>query len=507
MEQFATNLAAWVWERGAGHVRRTMLSVFMILFITSYGLVIFVAYGLWFGFVPSAVMTGLTILVNAGVIASLWTVPGFEALERWSMGDRRDPQRAFDGTFEVRRAYERASTRVAPVVYVPTLIPAGILLFDLTPVGIAGWVALNIVAPLIMASVGATGLDFLLRPPRLEMAVALGASAQLSSTVSLRRRVLRIGLPLGLAAAILAGAITAPFDDPSQMLAATVGAALLAVVGLGLTFLDTLAVRPLLEPVEDLTAAVQRIESGDYDTPVPLMSDDALGALVVSVNSMQRGLAERERLQSAFGSYVDPALASRLLEQGDETFRGERRDVTVMFVDVRDFTPFAEANSAEDAVTRLNGLFQIVVPITLENGGHVNKYLGDGAMVVFGTPEPVEDHADRSVAAAIAMQQAVRDRFGEELRVGIGINTGPVIAGTIGGGGKLEFTLIGDTVNVAARVEQFTKQTGDAILVTEATAAALNGERPAMVDRGRHQLKGKSADVHLLAIDAFGPNS
>ena len=115
---------------------------------------------------------------------------------------------------------------------------------------------------------------------------------------------------------------------------------------------------------------------------------------------MQAGLAERQRLQAAFGTYVDPALAARLLEQGDDVFTGERREVTVMFVDIRDFTPFAEANTAEDTVSRLNALFEIVVPAVVDAGGHVNKFLGDGALAVFGAPNDLAAHADAAVSAA-----------------------------------------------------------------------------------------------------------
>ena len=109
---------------------------------------------------------------------------------------------------------------------------------------------------------------------------------------------------------------------------------------------------------------------------------------------MQAGLAERQRLQAAFGTYVDPVLATKLLEQGDDVFTGERREVTVMFVDIRDFTPFAETNPAEDTVARLNALFEIVVPAVVDAGGHVNKFLGDGALAVFGAPNDIADHAD-----------------------------------------------------------------------------------------------------------------
>jgi adenylate cyclase len=175
--------------------------------------------------------------------------------------------------------------------------------------------------------------------------------------------------------------------------------------------------------------------------------------------------------------------------------------VTVMFVDIRDFTPFAEANSAEDTVARLNALFEIVVPSVVDAGGHVNKFLGDGALAVFGAPNDLAEHADAAVSAAVLIHRLVAEQFGDALRIGIGINTGLVIAGTIGGGGKLEFTLIGDAVNVAARVEQLTKATGDAILLTHQCVDALASRPPGLADRGSHPLKGKAAAVQVFGLD------
>src|ERR1700751_4768302 len=116
---------------------------------------------------------------------------------------------------------------------------------------------------------------------------------------------------------------------------------------------------------------------------------------------MQAGLAERHRLQGAFGTYVDTVLAARLLEQGDDVFTGERLELTVMFVEIRDFPPFAEANTAENTFPLLNALFEIVVPAVVDAGGHVNKFLGDGAMAVFGAPNDLADHADAAGGAAV----------------------------------------------------------------------------------------------------------
>ena len=132
---------------------------------------------------------------------------------------------------------------------------------------------------------------------------------------------------------------------------------------------------------------------------------------------------------------------------------------------------------------------------------HVNKFLGDGALAVFGAPNDLAEHADAAVSAAVLTHRLVAEQFGGALRIGIGISTGVVIAGTIGGGGKLEFTLIGDTVNVAARVEQLTKTTGDAILLTQQCVEASASRPPGLTDRGSHALKGKSAAVQLFGLD------
>jgi class 3 adenylate cyclase len=304
-------------------------------------------------------------------------------------------------------------------------------------------------------------------------------------------------LSFATGSAMLAIVFTRTSEVP--LLSVVIGSALM--LGFGVPIAVGAMFSPSLRPIRDLAAGTERVAAGDYSQRLPVVQDDDLGALAASFNRMQAGLAERQRLQAAFGTYVDPGLAARLLEQGDDVFTGERRQVTVMFVDIRDFTPFAEVNSAEDTVARLNALFEIVVPAVVDARGHVNKFLGDGALAVFGAPNDLAGHAGAAVGAAVLIHRLVAERFGGELRIGVGINTGLVIAGTIGGGSKLEFTLIGDTVNVAARVEQFTKTTGDAILLTRETVDALDSRPPGLIDRGGHALKGKSAAVQLFALD------
>ncbi|OBA59486.1 cyclase [Mycobacterium sp. 1100029.7] len=296
--------------------------------------------------------------------------------------------------------------------------------------------------------------------------------------------------------AMVATAFAPATDAPIMSVA--IGFAFAVVFGVPITV--GLGLSQSMQPIRDLAEGAERVAAGDFRQRLPVVQDDDLGVLAASFNRMQAGLAERQRLQAAFGSYVDPALAARLLQQGDDVFTGERRQVTVMFVDIRDFTAFAEANTAEDTVARLNVLFDIVVPAVVEAGGHVNKFLGDGALAVFGAPNELVAHADAAVSVAVAIRRHVEERFEGALRIGVGINTGVVIAGTIGGGGKLEFTLIGDVVNVAARVEQLTKATGDAILVTGSCVDALTHRPPGLLDRGSHVVKGKSVAVQVYTV-------
>ena len=264
--------------------------------------------------------------------------------------------------------------------------------------------------------------------------------------------------------------------------------------------LTLLVSRSVLRPVRDLLEATERVKRGDLSVRVPVTSGDELGTLALGFNQMMSGLSEREALHEAFGSYVDPQVAARVLEEGAR-LPGQELEVTVLFVDVRDFTSFAERAGAHEIVAYVNEFLELVVPTLTRHGGHANKFVGDGVLGVFGAPVELPDHADRALAAASELAAAAEERFGERLRIGVGINSGEVIAGTIGGGGKLEFTVIGDPVNVAARVEQMTRETGDTVLLTEATRSLLSGQ-PELESRGAIPLKGRAEPVPVFALVA-----
>jgi adenylate cyclase len=266
--------------------------------------------------------------------------------------------------------------------------------------------------------------------------------------------------------------------------------------------LTVLVTRSVLQPVDRLLEATDTVKKGDLDARVAVTSGDELGRLTGSFNEMMEGLSEREALHEAFGAYVDPDVAERVLEEG-ELIEGQEREVTVMILDVCDFTEFAERSSARETVAFLNDLFGTAVPCVTEHGGHANKFLGDGLLAVFGAPERLSDHADRAVAAAREMAEKLGERLGDEVRFGIGVNSGPVVVGSVGGGGRLEFAVIGDPVNVAARVEHLTRETGDVILITEATRCLLVRDRTIARElqaRGEFALKGVSEPVPIYAI-------
>jgi class 3 adenylate cyclase len=415
----------------------------------------------------------------------------------WLEGDRSDPLAAWQTAQGAAMVYTRTSTRWASLVFLPAAV-ATFASVDLT-VRDAIAVAIGVVWLLaILIVIVVVGFDLLFLPIQEEAAQAAPIDATVPAEgTSLIAKIMGGVLLAAWGTTMLTLAVTSNVDASERFFVASLAVVPLAAY-IALIVWTTVAT-PILRPIRELQAATRRVSGGDFSRRVPPTTTDELGELVTSFNAMQRGLQERAALHAAFGTYVDPGLAERVLAQGDAAFAGEEVAVTVFFVDVRGFTTYAEAVAAEDAFALLNRLFAAVVPIVREHGGHPNRYLGDGLLAVFGAPVPVTDHADRALAAACEIQNVVRASFDGAIRIGIGLNSGSVIAGTIGGGGKLEYTVIGDVVNVAARVEQLTKETGDGILLTEATMTALAAP-PCLADRGVQDIRGKSHRVRLYAV-------
>jgi class 3 adenylate cyclase len=306
---------------------------------------------------------------------------------------------------------------------------------------------------------------------------------------------------------VITGVVVAGLATHGHRSLKELGIAWLIAVGVSFTLsleLAVLALRSLASSLADLRRATERVRGGDYSARVPVVATDETGALAQSFNTMVEGLDERERLREAFGAYVDPGVAERVLAEGVD-LAGEEVDATMLFLDVRGFTEFAERARPHEVVARLTSLWELVVPILLAHGGHANKFIGDGLLGVFGAPDRHADHADRAVAAALEIASLVRASYGDQLGVGIGVNTGRVVVGTVGGGGRVEFTVIGDAVNTASRVEAVTRETDDDVLITEATRARLTPGRFGCEERPPVQLRGKSEVVRLWCPQLSSP--
>jgi class 3 adenylate cyclase len=439
----------------------------------------------------SLALTGLAVWITL-----LRTYPLMKPIKRWIGGarDERSTARAWRSAVGLPLALIRRDLAVPIFV---AIIPACAWAVHILDVS---WYAFF---PLFAGSLVALGYSAILhyliievgmRPVLLDInecqpdpRVTLGAPS-----IPLRVR-LMAALPLiNLITGLVVAALTSGGGG-----GAALGVDVLVAVAVATTislYLTILFSKSIMSPIGDLQRATEAVGEGRYDVSVPVTTGDELGELAASFNQMVEGLAERERLREVFGTYLDKTVAEHILSEGAP--EGEELEVSVLVCDVRDFTSFAAGSSAKQVVGRLNELFEIVVPIVARHHGHVDKFLGDGLLAVFGAPEPYPDHADRAVLAACEMATKVNSRRDLGLKIGVGVNTGPVVAGSIGGGGRLNFSVIGGAVNVAARVEAATREVGRDVLITEGTRERLGPGFEAEAC-GQRELKGINEPVAL----------
>jgi adenylate cyclase len=392
------------------------------------------------------------------------------------------------------RSFRANSLTVGSIAALPVIVLLQVRL-DLP------WTAVPVLLAAILAPVAyATVLNYfvaevIMRPVVEDIADELPDDFRFEPNGLLIRKRLKILLPVFttwvgfVAVALMTG------TGGTRTLAMSVLAAF--VVGMAFSFeLTVLLSRSVTQPIAALRRGVASVRDGNYDARVPVVTSDELGELSHDFNLMAAGLEEREQMREAFGTYLDRDIVQLILS-GRFPQDGVEVTVSIMFVDVRGFTAFAEQSEPTEVVGELNRMFEVMVPIVAKHGGHVDKFLGDGLLAVFGTPEGWDDHADRAVAAGQEIVRSV-NRPDATLRVGVGINTGPVVAGSIGGAGRLNFSVIGDAVNVSARVEAATRDTGDDLLITQATREALRNPLE-LESRGTVALKGKAEPVEVLA--------
>jgi adenylate cyclase len=244
-------------------------------------------------------------------------------------------------------------------------------------------------------------------------------------------------------------------------------AALLVIAGLSLAVTLGGAMRiarRITRPVTELAEAAREIERGNYDVRVGARGDDEIGRLAAAFDGMARGLAERDRMRDVLGKVASSEVVTQLLESRIE-LGGAEVDATVLFTDMRNFTTIAESLDPQQSLQLLNRVLTEVSRVIEAHGGVVDKYLGDGAMGVFGAPIARPDDVQRAVLAALEMRARV-EALGPELvarglpgpQIGIGVNTARMVAGNIGSPSRLNYTVLGDGVNLASRLEGLTKR-------------------------------------------------
>jgi adenylate cyclase len=380
-------------------------------------------------------------------------------------------------------------------VAVPVSV-AAVIAYDLSWLAFFPILAGGLVALGYSAILHYLALELAMRPILFDINAALAKPVRITQPVIPLRFKLLGSLPvINVITGVTVAALTAE-GGGIEVLSLNVLIAL--AIAFAISFeLTVLLSRSILRPVEDLEAATERIRQGRFTEHVPVTTADEFGELSSAFNQMVDGLAERERLREAFGTYLDEEVARHLINE-DFDVHGHEAEVSLVFCDVQQFTATAAQASATEVVSRLNELFECIVPIIGRHSGHVDQFIGDGLLAVWGAPERMPDHADRAVQCAVEIARTVNSRRPGGFEIGIGVNSGAVVAGSIGGAGRLSFSVIGEAVNLASRVEAKTRDTGDPVLITATTRTELS-ETIEVVSRGEMAVRGYEHPIELYA--------
>jgi adenylate cyclase len=288
--------------------------------------------------------------------------------------------------------------------------------------------------------------------------------------------------------------------EHTYLLLALFGFAISAAVGVWVA-------RSVSRPVLKLAAGADQIASGNYQHRVTVKQKDELGSLANSFNQMSAGLAERDRVRDLLGKVISPQVAAELLEKR-LALGGEEREVTVLFSDLRNFTGMCEALTPQEMIAILNCYFTRMAAIVEKHGGVVDKYVGDALMALFGAPLSHADDVERALSAALEMVAAL-DELNREwlarglptINLGIGVNTDVVVAGNMGSERRLNYTVIGDGVNLASRLEGLTKvpEYETRIIISGSTLAKV-ADKFQVRRLGEVAVRGKQTSTEIFAL-------
>ncbi len=266
----------------------------------------------------------------------------------------------------------------------------------------------------------------------------------------------------------------------------------------------------ITNPIEKLASLIKIVAKGNFSVSARriIRSKDEVGDLAKAFDNMTEGLKERDKVKTLFSKFHGSSIAEDLMNKKIGV-GGSNKEVTVFFSDIRGFTSFSESRSPEEVVGMLNEYFAIMVRIIQQNHGIVDKFIGDAIMAVWGAPKSTPRDAQNAVRACVEMRKALADlnqRRGAKgqppILIGMGLHTGPAISGTIGSDDRMEYTVIGDTVNMTSRIESSTKAFGTDLLISEATARAVDTEF-ALTHAGSAEVKGKSEPLNLYRVIGY----
>ncbi len=338
--------------------------------------------------------------------------------------------------------------------------------------------------------------DLLQRPPRQTFLLSFTGERYLSILVPIDSQ-----LPLSLYALVQRSYddALAPLYALRRRIAGIGGGTLLIALFIGIGLAGGIT-----SPVRTLVAGMQEVLKGNLGYRLSINREDEIGFLARSFNEMVGGLEEREKIRDIMHKVVSPQIAREMLQRG-VALGGEEREASVLFADIRGFTTISETLPPPQLLHLLNAYLGRMSRVIEEEKGVIDKYIGDEVMAIFGAPLLLEDHAVRAVAAGVGMLREL-GRFNAEegrsspLRIGIGIASGPVVAGNVGSPERLNYTVLGDTVNVASRLQELTKEYGVPLILTEATY-----ERVAQVFRCRLLAKvtvrGRQQETALYTVE------
>jgi adenylate cyclase len=280
-----------------------------------------------------------------------------------------------------------------------------------------------------------------------------------------------------------------------------------AVLFLSMLFIYLFS-KTISRPIRSLSRAANRIENGNFNLQLQAKNNDEIGVLTTSFVRMGQGLAERERLKDTFGRFVNKSLAEQAM-RGELKLGGENKSATIFFSDIRSFTAISEKLQPNEVVEFLNDYMTRMVACVTQTNGVVDKYIGDSVMAVWGAPTSAGSSAEDAlncVKAALMMRTSLHEfnigRGGDKkpiIKIGCGVNTGDIIAGQIGSSERMEYTVIGDAVNLASRTEALNKPFGTDILITENTWDLIK-DHIITEDMPPVTVKGKEKPVRMFAV-------